>query len=553
MKHFSTRQCFFSCSSSSDVEERTKLLEFLHFLDDSEVAEILEKAKPIDKPLGGRPEINRFDLFATILYGFAFGSGTLRDLEDACKFDLRYIYLMRGEQPSYVVFGNYINNYILPNMEQIFSKLMNRIAIVCHLDFNDVFIDGTKIEADANKYKFVWKPTTYHLRLCDNVRELLSKYDLERGIPEKGIIPSSTIAQELVLLAEKVAQSPENEKADHLKQYSLLEGYLIKALDYEEKEEICGPDRNSYYKTDHDATAMTLKSDYYSGLGSNMHAAYNAQISVCKGFVCSYHVSQNRNDIKEMIPTLDQFNRIYGKYPENVCADSGYGSLDNYIYLNSHIIGNYVKHQSWEGNVSGKNPSAYRLNEDNTITCLNGKTGVITEIPGRHPKNKGAVFYKITGCRKCEFSKYCKRWQKRKSENFKVFEVDTKLRRYIQQAEENLLSVKGIEIRVNRSCQNEGSYGVLKQDMHYIRFRRTSLPKVTVEYMLTFMGYNIRKLFRHFGGNLKMSYWTAPKDLKPEKFKKPSAKRLVKRVSKKKKKTDNQKAKSSYKYKKRGH
>lgn len=284
-----------------------------------------------------------------------------------------------------------------------------------------------------------------------------------------------------------------------------------------------------------------------------MHAAYNAQISVCKGFVCSYHVSQNRNDIKEMIPTLDQFNRIYGKYPENVCADSGYGSLDNYIYLNSHSIGNYVKHQSWEGNVSGKNPSAYRLNEDNTITCLNGKTGVITEIPGRHPKNKGAVFYKITGCRKCEFSKYCKRWQKRKSENFKVFEVDTKLRRYIQQAEENLLSVKGIEIRVNRSCQNEGSYGVLKQDMHYIRFRRTSLPKVTVEYMLTFMGYNIRKLFRHFGGNLKMSYWTAPKDLKPEKFKKPSAKRLVKRVSKKKKKTDNQKAKSSYKYKKRGH
>jgi hypothetical protein len=129
--------------------------------------------------------------------------------------------------------------------------------------------------------------------------------------------------------------------------------------------------------------------------------------------------------------------------------------------------------------------------------------------------------------------------------------VHTELRRYIQQAEENLLSVKGIEIRVNRSCQNEGSYGVLKQNMGYMRFRRISLPKVTAEYMLTFMGYNIRKLFRHFDGNLKMTYWLAPENLKPEKFKKPSAKRLANKVKTKRSKSMNQKAKSSYKYRKK--
>ena len=224
--------------------------------------------------------------------------------------------------------------------------------------------------------------------------------------------------------------------------------------------------------------------------------------------------------------------------------------MANYKFLDEHSIGNYVKHQSWQGNVSGKNPVPYKLNDDNTITCLNGKKGSKTEIEGRHPKNKGSVFYKITGCRKCEFSVYCKRWQKRKSENFKIFEVNLKHKRYIQQAEENLLSVKGIEIRVNRSCQNEGSYGVLKQDMGYIRFRRISLEKVKLEYMLTFLGYNIRKLFRYFEGNLKMKYWEAPHDLEPEEFKKPSAKRLANRVSKKKAKTMNQKAKSKYKYNK---
>ncbi len=551
MKHFSTRQSFFLCSSTSDVEESTKIPRFLAFLDDSGIGEILEKGKLQDRTAGGRPEINRYDLFATILYGFAFGSGTLRDLEDACKYDLRYIYLMRNEQPSHMVFGNFINEYILPNTETIFACLMNQIAKECGLDFVDLFIDGSKIEADANKYKFVWKPTTYHKKLCEKVRDLLKTYNLERGIPEKGIYPSSHIARKLTEFSKLISQYPESESQKLRKDYALLESCLAKALEYEEKEEICGPDRNSYYKTDHDATAMTLKTDYYSGLGSNMHAAYNVQVAVSKGFACAYHVSQNRNDYTELIPTIDQFYRIYGKYPSNVCADSGYGSLENYTYLDKHGIGNYVKHQTWQGNVSGRNPFPYRLNDDCTITCLNEKTGGIMEVEGRHPKRQGTVFFKITGCRNCSFSKYCKRWQKRKYENFKIFEVNMTLRRYIQQAEDNLLSVRGIEMRVNRSCQNEGSYGVLKQNMRYMRFRRTSLPRVTVEYMLTFMGYNIRKLFRYFNGNLRMNYWLAPINLEPEKFKKPSAKRLANKVDKKKQKSLNQQAKSSYRHKKK--
>lgn len=176
------------CSSTSDVEECTKILRFLAFLDDSGVAEILKNVKPQGTPSKGRPEINRYDLFATIVYGFAFGSGTLRDLEDSCKYDIRYMYLMRNEQPSHMVFGNFINQYILPNTEKIFACLMNQIARECNLDFTDLFIDGSKIEADANKYKFVWKPTTYHINLCDKIRALLKEYDLERGIPEKGIL-----------------------------------------------------------------------------------------------------------------------------------------------------------------------------------------------------------------------------------------------------------------------------------------------------------------------------------------------------------------------------
>ena len=187
------------------------------------------------------------------------------------------------------------------------------------------------------------------------------------------------------------------------------------------------------------------------------------------------------------------------------------------------------------------------MNEDRTITCLNHLTGYKTDIPNRHPKYAGSVFYRVDGCNGCPFKLFCKRYMKNKEEDYKIFEVEEELTLYKQEAFENLLSVKGIEMRVNRSCQAEGAYGVIKEDMNYNRLRRTSMEKVETEFMLTYLGYNIRKLFRYFEGRSKLMYWKAPEDLKPEVKKKPSARRLSRKVAKKKEKSVNEKAKH-YKY-----
>ena len=138
---------------------------------------------------------------------------------------------------------------------------------------------------------------------------------------------------------------------------------------------------------------------------------------------------------------------------------------------------------------------------------------------------------------------------KNKDEDYRFFEVSTKLQTYIQQSEKNLLSVKGIEMRVNRSAQVEGAFGIIKQDIQFERFRRTTKEKVEVEFMLIVLGYNIRKLFKYYSGNLKTEFWKAPEDLNEEKFKKPSSKRLNNKVNKKEKKSVNEKAKREYKYK----
>ena len=544
MNYFTTRKTFLFPPYTIDVKEEEKLLKFLRFLDDSNVASLFPNRNIDVSAKGGRPPYSYYDMLATVLYSFAFSSGTLRTMETSCKYDLRYMYLMNYGIPNYSKFCQFINEVIVPSRKEIFKLITNQIIKVCDLTIDDVFIDGSKFEADANKYKFVWKPTKHHERLSDKIRILLNDVGISRSIPSTGIIDSKLIAIKVSELSKLV----ENDISLKNK-YELLCTYLTKSLEYEEKERICGPNRNSYYKTDYDATAMCLKEDYYSGLGSNMHAGYNTQLAVSKGIICSYYISQSRNDINDFIPVLKAFYDNYGYYPKRVCADAGYGSYDNYEFLNQNNIENYVKYFTFDGNVSGRNPDSYYLEDDGSLKCLNGNIGYKTEIDNRHPKTANSVFYKVEGCNNCPFKDYCKRYMKNKDEDYKIFEVNERLVFYKQEAFNNLLSPKGIELRVNRSSQVEGAFGVIKQDMNYERLRRILMDKVETEFMLTFLGYNIRKLFRFFEGKAKFNYWVAPADLKPEEKKKPSAKRLSNKVNKKKVKSVNEEAKSKYKYK----
>ena len=171
---------------------------------------------------------------------------------------------------------------------------------------------------------------------------------------------------------------------------------------------------------------------------------------------------------------------------------------------------------------------------ETAIRCLNGNIGHIVKLDNRHPKKSNSTFFRIDGCNSCDFKDYCKRWMNKKEENFKMFEVVIELQKYINQSEENLLSPKGIELRVNRSIQVEGTFGMIKQDMPFDRFTRTSLDKVSTEFMMVCLGLNIRKLFKFYDAKSKNKFWIAPNDLQPETKKKPSAKRLSNKVNRKK-------------------
>ena len=547
MGKFTTKQGVLFFSYTLDVEELEKIDRFLSLLDESGVAEVIKSHVSGSKT--GRPQYDIYKMLAAVIYGFAQSNGTLRTLEDRCKFDIRFMYIMGGETPSDACFCNFINEVIKPHTDEIFSAVTSTIMKKLSLDMDVCFIDGTKIEADANKYKFVWKPITFHKRLGEKARNLLKVAGLDdRGDDGSPLIKSDYLAVKLVELRRKIEKESDPEaKAKKTKMAENLENYMLKACEYEEKERICGPDRNSYYKTDHDATAMCLKTDYYSGLGSNMHAAYQVQAIVSSGYISAYSVSQNRSDTYCFIPAMENFKRFYKRFPKKVCADAGYGCLKNYKFCDENNIEAYVKYMSWEGESTGRRPAVYELNDDDTITCLGGRVGKETEIQGRHPKNAGSIFYLVEGCTGCAFMPYCRQFMKEPVADYKVFEVCREFIRYKQKARDILLSVQGIEMRVNRSCQVEGFFGIMKQDFGYDRFRRTLLKSVSMELMLTALGMNIRKFLN---GVSKPKHWKAPPDTKPQQFKKPSAKRLANKARTKKEKHPNEKARDSHKYKK---
>ena len=554
MSYFTNFQDTLFSTAELSKGEKEKIDIFLQLLEDSGVGEIIYKETQRNKSLGGRNSYNPYRLFATIIYAFSKHSGSLRKIEESLKFDLRFMYINNQETPSYVTLSKFLNNVVVKHYEIIFSKITLAIINKYKLSIDDCFIDGTKIEANANKYKFVYKPTNFKINLFDKIKMVLIQYfqisENKKTFVSKEI--AIYISQMLEMMKKqnididtiKIGRGHRNPKI--VSDYFLLSSYLIKLLDYEEKDEICGPNRNSYYKTDHDATAMCLKEDYYSGLGSNTHAAYNLQIVVSKGIILCFYVSQDRNDQYTLIPTLQKFYELYNFYPIRLCADAGYGSLKNYQFVTEKNIENYIKFGDWSRVVSGETYDLYHFNENGELICLNNKVALKTRVYENRIAHKGTYLYVIESCSYCRYKKYCQ-GNLKEIRTYRIFDTNCDYFKMKKQVTENLLSPKGIEMRVNRSSQAEGAFGVIKQDMDYERARRRGLENVSLEFMLTCLGYNIRKLFLLIEGKAKMDYWKAPDDLKPETIPPINYERILK----KRKKGENESLRKSYKYKKR--
>ena len=252
MNYFTTNRFLFLVPSDDCIEEFEKIDKFVELLNKSGIGKIIEQEhKKYKKTNCGKPNYNLYNMMATVIYCYTKFRATLREMETLCKFDLRVIYLMQQTIPDHVVICDFINKYIIPHQYEIFTMINKAIINELKLDMSIQYNDGTKIEANANKYKFVWKPTTYHKKLDVKIKDLLVKMNIEfksktliKSFQFNELIKEYTIKHDICI--NNIPSGRGKRLTKEQKNCKLAYQYLIKLFEYEEKKRICGDNRNSY-------------------------------------------------------------------------------------------------------------------------------------------------------------------------------------------------------------------------------------------------------------------------------------------------------------------
>lgn len=472
----------------------------------NEVMEGVNLAKYLKYDNLGRKPYNLFKMLKVILYSEMLGGLSYRELEERCKTDIRFMYLLDGETPSHSSFYRLCKNHLTHNIKDIFYDISEYIFKINNVNMDELYIDGTKFEANANKFTFVWKKTAVksrdksYERITKVYNDLNKEYNFNLEISDIYDLEAvdKVISNILSLINRDnidLVYGKGKRKAPIQRLLDDLIKHFLKLIECLEKIEICGPDRNSYSKSDHDATMMHMKEDYYSNTGI-FKAGYNVQLGVSDEFIVHVYVSQDRSDHKTLIPFLESYKERYKKLAEKIIADAGYGSYDNYMYLLLNQRDFWIKYSLYSREKTAKfkrqifNKRNFKRDEDGNFICPNNKKLVYLKDSENY---KGLYMrvnqtYVCEDCGDCPLKKECT-----KSSGNRHITHNPVLEEMEARAKENLDSEEGIRLRINRSVQSEGAFGIIKSNNKRVRFRRRGLENITLELYLICLGFNLMK------------------------------------------------------------
>ena len=515
----------------------------------------------------GRIGFNPIMMYATVTYAMMQGIKGVDRIVELCERDIAYIWLTKGQKPKRDAFYDFINNRltteVLNDLHYQFIRILEKEGLVT---LKELFIDGTKIEANANRYTFVWRGSiNYHLaKLLDTIDTLYKTYnefiisngydvkyeigeavmfviegmDKVREIIEKNrqrkltkhkklsnnqrIEINNCSPLELLKLQENLLKIANGEKitfvtgkGQHKSQlqrlYEELEVCGQRLMQYKECFEIMGKERNSYSKTDIEATFMRMKEDHM--LNGQLKPAYNVQIAVENYFIIHTYVSSDRTDYDTLIPVLEKHKKAFKFYPEDVTADSGYCSEKNLIYLREHGINPYIKLQihekmktrAYKNDISKHYNMKYSAGDD-CYYCHNGRR--LDHVKTEKRNNNGYIqTYEVYSCNNCDgcphkskcLYKYNEETDVNKNKTMKINELWEELQ---AESHANITSEKGILNRQIRSIQTEGHFADIKGNENFRRFNYRSSEKVYKEFLLFAIGRNMNKYHRFMHGEI---------------------------------------------------
>ena len=444
----------------------------------------------------GRIGFNSITMLKVILFGYMInGNISTRKLEKLCRNDIRFRWLLRNELsfPSHMTIDNFMNNYLKDNIENIFKEINKIIFEKDKVDLAHIYIDGTKMEANANKYSWVWKNAclTSRLKLYNKITVLLNK------------INENILCYECYRYEQREEYTIEYIESilnDFKKRFKIDPTTFISGKGHKKslyKIKTCGEKRNSYSKTDKDATFMRIKRDYMEN--DQLLPAYNLQFGICDEYIAVADINQFASDMDCFIPLMMKYFNQYGCFPKYPIADAGYGSMNNYIFCKEHGMELFMKFGSYKKETTDSKyhndifrPINFKKDNDGNLICPNNKKFIfLKRVPVKGNKyGREEEKYVCEDCSNCPFKTKCY-----KSNGNRVITVNEELTSYHKEVIDNLESIQGALLRMNRSIQSEGTFGILKEDRKYKRIVRKSLKSVNLEIFMISCGYNLMKYY----------------------------------------------------------
>jgi transposase len=452
---------------------------------------------------GGTSSFHPRVMIKILFYSYFNNIYSARKIEKALHENIYFMWISGNSQPNFRTINLFRSKRLKNQINNLFIEIVRLIAEMGYVSLNKQFIDGTKIESASNKYTFVWRGSTekYKEKLEEKIKSVLSdidsaiKEDASENNPELKEINSEELQSKIEQLNQNIDKLNKKQQKN-LNQ--LKNEHLPRLQKYENQLDTLG-DRNSFSKTDTDATFMRMKDDHMRN--GQLKPAYNTQISTENQFVTNFSVHQRPGDTATLIAHLEQFNDFFGKQSEQVIADAGYGSEENYEYMHNNDIEAFVKYNYFhkEQKRKFKNDIFHPQNlfynaEKDYFVCPMGqhmeKVGT-----GTRRSDLGYVshvtYYQAKRCEGCPL-----RWGCHKSKNARIIEINHKLREYKRLAQERLLSEEGVRLRGQRCIEPEAVFGQLKSNNLFNRFKLRGLGKVNIEFGLAVIAHNLRKLAR---------------------------------------------------------
>ena len=461
---------------------------------------------------GRKSKVDPKIMFKIITYANMENIYSSRDIEKARRRDINFKWLLQGAQPpDHSTICRFEYEKIDENiLEDLFCQFINVLYALGEINFKNIFIDGTKIEAAANRYTFVWRKTImYHEKKMNiKISEIFEKvntiYNQNFTVNSKEDIYTIDEINNVLTFLQSIKNETNTifvygkgrKKSELQKLTEGLEKYADRRIKYDDQYLKLG-DRNSYSKTDVDATFMRMKEDHMKN--GQLKPAYNLQIGVESEYIIAAGIFNNPTDCPTLIPFLEKIKQNLGITYKNVIADAGYESEENYMYLkennqNSHIKpSNYkqskkrnhkLKYGKVENMVYDKENDSYICHNNRKLEYIGDRT--VTSATGYETSRK---VYKCSNCENCEFRKDC--YTGKYSKEITISQNFSKLRK---ESLENITSEEGILLRINRSIQVEGAFGVIKNNYGFNRFLSKGIKNINIDILFLCLGYNVNKL-----------------------------------------------------------